>query len=311
MLDMINKEVSVERNNATENTQKSNENMLNNNGGVIASVETLQSSVKEWRKLQTKADNKLYYVLEGCLRIIYMCENEDLKAALISLCEKSDMKGMANKSTHLIVSKLVFGSEDKKCYTYAKALDNATKLQLQTETNKQTLSSYLTKKGGIDKLIRKDAISIGKDYDDERFGTKEHFGETMCTEMFGIHSGMSLCGGLKAKDKESISGLSGIKIESREFQSWFKDKDKWEQFAKIKYDYETKTFAIIPFTVSQQEGEYKAIAKAFNRFVARAFEGSTMWNKYIEMCDKRNEKLKQKKAEDEKKMLKELSKITL
>ena len=57
MLDMINKEVSVEQNNATENTQKSNENMLNNNRGVIASVETLQSSVKEWRKLQTKADN--------------------------------------------------------------------------------------------------------------------------------------------------------------------------------------------------------------------------------------------------------------
>jgi hypothetical protein len=36
-----------------------------------------------------------------------------------------------------------------------------------------------------------------------------------------------------------------------------------------------------------------------------------MWNKYIDMCDKRNEKLKQKKAEDEKKMLKELSKIKL
>ena len=76
----------------------------------------------------------------------------------------------------------------------------------------------------------------------------------MCTEMFGYHSGMSLCGGLKVKDKESISGLNGIKIESTEFQSCFKDKDKWEQFAKIKYDYETKTFAIIPFTVSQQEG---------------------------------------------------------
>jgi hypothetical protein len=311
MLDMINEKTSVEQTNTTDNTELNDSNMFDENGGVLETLTTLSASVVEWRELQCKADDKLYSVLDGCLRVMYLCENEDLKATLLSVCTDKDMKGMDNKGVHLIVSKLVFGSKDKKCYTYAKALENASKLQLNTEKDKRKLSEYLKTNGGIDVLIRKEAIAISKDYDDERFGTKEHFGETMCTEMFGYHSGMSLCGGLKAKDKESISGLSGIKIANTEFQSCFKDKDKWEQFAKIKYDYETKTFAIIPFTVSQQEGEYKAIAKAFNKFVARAFEGSTMWNKYIDMCDKRNEKLKQKKAEDEKKMLKELSKIKL
>jgi hypothetical protein len=311
MLDMVNNEVSVEQNIATEKTQITNENMVNTNGGVLATIETLHTSVKEWRELQGKADEKLYFVLDGCLRIIYMCESEGLKASLLSVCKDRDMKGMENKGTHLIVSKLVFGSEDKKCYTYAKALENATKLKLQTEENKQKLSEYLKTSGGIDTLIRKDAIAISKGYDDERFGTKEHFGETLCTELFGYLSGLNLCDIDKVKENSKDRGLSNIKIDDDNFMKMFVNKEETEQFVKLKYDYQTKTFAVIPYAVSSLDAEYNAISKAFNQYMARVFEGTKMYDKYIKQCDARDEKLKKEKAEKDKKILKELNKIAL
>ena len=179
MLDSTYIENSVEQSTPLEK----NEVFIDAKGGVISSIEALQHKVVEWRDIQSKANDKLYFVLSGCLQIIYMCENRNLYTALISLCEQSGMKNMDEKSISLCVSKLVFGSTDKKCYTYLKALENAKSLKLQTEDNEQSLSTYLKMNGGIDKLIRKEAIGISKGYKDERFGTEEHFGEEVICEL--------------------------------------------------------------------------------------------------------------------------------
>ena len=176
MLDMIDEKTSVEQTNTTESIEQNDSNIFDANEGVLATLEVLGTSVVEWRKLQGKTDDKLYSVLDGCLRIVYLCEDEDLKATLLSVCKDRGMKGIESKGVHLIVSKLVFGDGDKKCYTYAKALENAKTLQLQSEDNQQLLSDYLKNNGGIDALIRKSSVSVAKGYTDDKFGTEEHFG---------------------------------------------------------------------------------------------------------------------------------------
>lgn len=309
MLDMIDDKTSVEQTNITKNTQHLDGDMMDKNGGVLATLTTLSASVVEWRELQGKADDKLYSVLDGCLRIVYLCEDEDLKATLLSVCKEKDMKGMDNKGVNLIVSKLVFGSGDKKCYTYAKALENASKLQLHTEKDKRTLSEYLKSNGGIDALIRKEAIAISKGYEDERFGTKEHFGENLSDELFGYLSGLNLMDIDKVKEDKVYSGVCDVKIDNDEFMKKFVNKEEREQFVKLKYDYTTKTFHILPFCVSVADNEYNAINKAYNLHLARMFDGTDMYQRYIALCDKRAEKKKADKAKKDKEMIEELNKF--
>ena len=309
MLDMINEKTSVEQTNTTDNTELNDSNMFDENGGVLETLTTLSASVVEWRELQCKADDKLYSVLDGCLRVMYLCENEDLKATLLSVCKDKDMKGMDNKGVHLIVSKLVFGGGDKKCYTYAKALDNASKLKLNTEKDKRTLSEYLKTNGGIDALIRKEAIAIGKGYEDERFGTKEHFGESLSDELFGYLSGLNLMDINKVKEDKVYSGVCDVKIDNDEFMKKFVNKEEREQFVKLKYDYTTKTFHILPFCVSVVDNEYNAINKAYNLHLARMFDGTDAYQRYIALCDKRAEKKKAEDKKKEKEMIEELNKL--
>ncbi len=309
MLDMIDDKTSVEQTNTTDNIEQNDSNMFDENGGVLETLTTLSASVVEWRELQGKADDKLYSVLDGCLRIVYLCEDKYLKATLLSVCKERDMKGMENKGVHLIVSKLVFGGGDKKCYTYAKTLDNASKLKLNTEKDKRTLSEYLKTNGGIDALIRKEAIAIGKGYEDERFGTKEHFGESLSDELFGYLSGLNLMDIDKVKEDKVFSGVCDVKIDNDEFMEKFVNKEETEQFVKLKYDYTTKTFHILPYCVSVVDNEYNAINKAYNLHLARMFEGTKMYQKYIAQCDKRSERKKAEKAKKEKEMIEELNKF--
>ena len=309
MLDMIAEKTSVEQTNTTDNTEQNDSNMIDENGGVLETLTTLSASVVEWRKLQGKADEKLYSVLDGCLRVMYLCEDKDLKATLLSVCKERDMKGMENKGVHLIVSKLVFGGGDKKCYTYAKALDNASKLKLNTEKDKRTLSEYLKKNGGIDALIRKEAIAICKGYEDERFGTKEHFGESLSDELFGYLSGLNLMDINKVKEDKVYSGVCDVKIDNDEFMKKFVNKEEREQFVKLKYDYTTKTFHILPFCVSVVDNEYNAINKAYNLHLARMFDGTDAYQRYIALCDKRAEKKKAEDKKKEKEMIEELNKL--
>jgi|AntAceMinimDraft_12_1070368.scaffolds.fasta_scaffold96393_1 hypothetical protein len=84
MLDMIDEKTSVEQTNATNKTEHNDSNIFDKNGGVLETLTTLSASVVEWRELQGKADDKLYSVLDGCLRVMYLCEDEDLKATLLS-----------------------------------------------------------------------------------------------------------------------------------------------------------------------------------------------------------------------------------
>ena len=309
MLDMIAEKTSVEQTNTTDNTVQNDNIVFDANGGVLETLTTLSASVVEWRELQGKADDKLYSVLDGCLRIVYLCEDEDLKATLLSVCKEKDMKGMDNKGVHLIVSKLVFGSADKKCYTYAKALENASKLQLHTEKDKRTLSEYLKSNGGIDALIRKEAIAISKGYEDERFGTKEHFGESLSDELFGYLSGLNLMDINKVKEDKVYSGVCDVKIDNDEFMKKFVNKEEREQFVKLKYDYTTKTFHILPFCVSVVDNEYNAINKAYNLHLARMFDGTDAYQRYIALCDKRAEKKKAEDKKKEKEMIEELNKL--
>lgn len=297
--------VSVKQTNKTENRNTS-EDFINKEGGVIASVETLKTSVKSWRLIQTKADKHLYKILEGCLHIKYMCEKEDLKVALLSLLEKYEIKGMKNKSISLCITKLVFGVEDKKCYTYSKVLENAAKLYLQTSAKTQTLSQYLTQNGGIDKLIRKEAVAVAKGYEDEKWGTEEHFGSMIVEERFGIKSPHLY------KQKDIDSGRVYVKIEDSSFTSMFDNDNRSEAFVKMRYDATTDTFEVYPIAVAKEDKHYKSLNTTFNRFVGwlnKDFQH--MWDKYIDLCDKENDSLKQKKAEDEKKLIEQLSKISL
>ena len=309
MLDMIDEKTSVAQTTTTENVEQNDSNIFDANEGVLATLEVLGTSVAEWRKLQGKADDKLYSVLDGCLRIVYLCEDEDLKATLLSVCKDRGMKGIESKGVHLIVSKLVFGSCDKKCYTYAKALDNASKLKLNTEKDKRTLSEYLKSSGGIDALIRKEAIAIGKGYEDERFGTKEHFGENLSTELFGYLSGLNLMDRDKVKEDKVYSGVCDVKIDNDEFMQKFVNKVETEQFVKLKYDYTKKTFHILPFCVSVLDNEYNAINKAYNLHLARMFEGTKTYQRYIAHCDKLAEKMKADKAKKDEEMIAELNKL--
>ena len=309
MLDMIDEKTSVEQTNTTESIEQNDSNIFDANEGVLATLEVLGTSVVEWRKLQGKADDKLYSVLDGCLRIVYLCEDDDLKETLLSVCKDRGMKGMENKGVHLIVSKLVFGGGDKKCYTYAKALENASKLKLNTEKDKRTLSEYLKSNGGIDALIRKEAIAICKGYEDERFGTKEHFGESLSDELFGYLSGLNLMDIDKVKEDKVFSGVCDVKIDNDEFMRKFVNKEETEQFVKLKYDYTTKTFHILPFCVSVLDNEYNAINKAYNLHLARMYEGTKMYQQYIAQCDIRAERQKAEKAKKEKEMIEELNKF--
>jgi|DEB0MinimDraft_6_1074348.scaffolds.fasta_scaffold02116_9 hypothetical protein len=304
--------VSVKQKTQTENTKSTSEGFINVRGGVIASVDTLKTEVKSWRVLQEKADTQLYKILEGCLHIKYMCEKEDLKVALLSLLEKNDIKGMKNKSISLCITKLVFGVEDKKCYTYSKVLENAAKLYLQTSAKTQTLSQYLTQNGGIDKLIRKEAVALAKGYKDETWGTEEHFGETICDD-FLLGSGHFL-----PKKELERAMVKNVVIEDTEFVSMFLDKDRWEQFVKMRYNVDTKTFTIVPFSISKQEPQYKSINALFNKWLGKVFRynsstqtDSSLWEKYINLCDKRAERINNELEEKEAKLAEKLGKLPL
>jgi len=307
-----NTNVSVKQKTQTENTKSTSEGFINVRGGVIASVDTLKKEVKSWRVLQKKADTQLYKILEGCLHIKYMCEKEDLKIALLSLLEKNDIKGMANKPISLCIAKLVFGVEDKKCYTYAKVLENATILQLQTSPNQTTLSEYLMANGGIDKLIRKEAVALAKGYKDEKWGTEEHFGETICDDY--------LVGSSHFLPKKEVERgmVKDVVIEDTEFVSMFLDTDRWEQFVKMRYNVNTKTFTIVPFSISKQEAQYKSINALFNKWVGKVFRynpttqnDTPMWERYIKLCDKREERIKKDLEEKEAKLVKQLESVAV
>ena len=306
MLDMIDEKTSVEQTNTTKNTQHLNGDMMDKNGGVLATLTTLSASVVEWRELQGKADDKLYSVLDGCLRIVYLCEDEDLKATLLSVCKEKDMKGMDNKGVHLIVSKLVFGSADKKCYTYAKALENAKTLQLQSEDNQQLLSEYLKNNGGIDALIRKSSVSVAKGYADDKFGTEEHFGEEVIYHSLSS-SALSADNPLKFKLKQRME----VEVVDETIHRTFTEGDCFVQYAKLKYDYTTRTMQIMPFTVAERDDEYASIDKIFNNLVGKAVKKASekVWNNYIKLCDKRDKRLKADKAKKDKEMIEELNKF--
>jgi len=292
MLDSTYIENSVAQNTPLEK----NEVFVDAKGGVISSIKALQHTVVEWRDIQSKANDKLYFVLSGCLQIIYMCENRDLYTALISLCEHSGMKNMDEKSISLCVSKLVFGSTDKKCYTYSKALENAKSLKLQTEDNEQSLSTYLKMNGGIDKLIRKEAIGISKGYKDERFGTEEHFGEEVIYELLER----------REEHRNILKGLQQkrtltFQVDNEDLHKQFTEYNNFTQYAKLHYNYETKTMDVFGYTLDKNTIEYDAVDKLWNKFIGKTFRKNSKnaWNKYIKMCDKRNEFLKK---EEEKKI---------
>lgn len=306
MLDMIDEKTSVEQTNTTENTQKTSNNIMDSNGGVLATLDTLSASVVEWRELQGKADDKLYSVLDGCLRIVYLCDDEDLKATLLSVCKDRNMKGMENKGVHLIVSKLVFGGGDKRCYTYAKALENAKTLQLQTKGKQNLLSDYLKKNGGIDALIRKSSVSVSKGYADDKFGTEEHFGEEIIAHSLSSNA-MSSDTPLGIKMK----GRLEVEVVDETIHSIFTQSDAFVQYAKLKYDYTTRTMQIMPFTVAERDDAYASIDKIFNNVVGKTIKHTSqkVWNNYIKLCDKRDKRLKADKAKKDKEMIKELSKF--
>ena len=305
MLDMINEKTSVEQTNTTNNTMQNDSSMSDKNGGVLETLTTLSASVVEWRELQGKADDKLYSVLDGCLRVVYLCENEDLKATLLSVCKEKNMKGMDNKGVHLIVSKLVFGSGDKKCYTYAKALENAKTLQLQSEDNQQLLSEYLKKNGGIDALIRKSSVPLSKGYSDERFGTEEHFGEEIIAHSLSSNA-LSADSPLGFKLKKRLE----VEVADEVIHSLFTKSDAFVQYAKLKYDYKTRTMQIMPFTVAERDDAYASIDKIFNNLVGKGVKrNEKVWNNYIKLCDKRDKRRKAEKEKNEKEMIEELSKF--
>jgi hypothetical protein len=262
MLDSTYIENSVEQNTPLEK----NEVFVDAKGGVISSIKALQHTVVEWRDIQSKANDKLYFVLSGCLQIIYMCENRDLYTALISLCEHSGMKNMDEKSISLCVSKLVFGSTDKKCYTYSKALENAKSLKLQTEDNEQSLSTYLKMNGGIDKLIRKEAIGISKGYKDERFGTEEHFGEEVIYELLER----------REEHRNILKGLQQkrtltFQVDNEDLHKQFTEYNNFTQYAKLHYNYETKTMDVFCYTLDKNTIEYDAVDKLWNKFIGKTF----------------------------------------
>jgi hypothetical protein len=306
MLDMIDEKTSVKQKNTTDNTQNTSNNLFDENGGVLATLDTLSASVVEWRELQGKADDKLYSVLDGCLRVMYLCEDEDLKATLLSVCRDRGMKGIDNKGMHLIVSKLVFGGGDKKCYTYAKALENAKTLQLQSEENQQLLSDYLKKNGGIDALIRKSSVSVSKGYTDDKFGTEEHFGEEIIAHTLSSDA-LSADNPLGMKMKQRLE----VEVVDETLHSIFTHSDAFVQYAKLKYDYTTRTMQIMPFTVAERDDAYASIDKIFNNVVGKTIKHKSqkVWNNYIKLCDKRDKRIKADKAKKDKEMIKELSKL--
>ena len=306
MLDMIDEKTSVKQKNAKNDTEQDDSNMFDESGGVLATLTTLNASVVEWRELQGKADDKLYSVLDGCLRVMYLCEDEDLKATLLSVCKQQGMKGMDTKGVHLIVSKLVFGGGDKKCYTYAKALENAKSLQLQSEHNQQRLSDYLKENGGIDALIRKSSVSVSKGYTDDKFGTEEHFGEEIIAHTLSSDA-MSGDNPLGMKMKQRLE----VEVVDETLHSIFTNSDAFVQYAKLKYDYKTRTLQIMPFTVAERDDAFASIDKIFNNVVGKTIKHKSqkVWNNYIKLCDKRDKRIKADKAKKDKEMIKELRKL--
>ena len=113
----------------------------------------------------------------------------------------------------------------------------------------------------------------------------------------------------KVKEDKVYSGVCDVKIDNDEFMKKFGNKEEREQFVKLKYDYTTKTFHILPFCVSVEDNEYNAINKAYNLHLARMFDGTDMYQRYIALCDKRAEKKKADKAKKDKEMIEELNKF--
>ena len=102
-----------------------------------------------------------------------------------------------------------------------------------------------------------------------------------------------------------------VEVVDETIHKTFTEGDCFVQYAKLKYDYTTRTMQIMPFTVAERDDAYASVDKIFNNLVGKTMKNTSekVWNNYIKLCDKRDKRLKADKAKKDKEMIKELSKL--
>ena len=151
-----------------------------------------------------------------------------------------------------------------------------------------------------------DDINPAKGYTDDKFGTEEHFGEEIIAHTLSSDA-LSADNPLGMKMKQRLE----VEVVDEKLHSIFTHSDAFVQYAKLKYDYTTRTMQIMPFTVAERDDEYASIDKIFNNLVGKAVKKASekVWNNYIKLCDKRDKRLKADKAKKDKEMIEELNKF--
>jgi hypothetical protein len=118
---------------------------------ILNTLVSLRQGYEDFIVQQKLADNKLYSVLEGCLDFYYFLQTSDAHAiAFKNMC---DFKFKADTKLVLLISKAVFGKDNKQHYAYAKALDNAVEAEVGKDEN-NTMAEWLRKNGGVNGAIR-------------------------------------------------------------------------------------------------------------------------------------------------------------
>jgi hypothetical protein len=276
-------------------------------------ISELRAKADKQLSTQNKANTQLYMVLEGCLRIINMCaEDEGIDKALRLLAMSSaNVKKTDGVPTTTLVSKLVFATEDKsdkRAYSYAKALEKAIFLKLQTEENEQKLSTYLSENGGVDKLIRLNTDEHSSEsFADERFGTNEHFAEWIYDELAKEPS--------KRNDfVQELSKSKMLKINlTKEMKAQLGAFDNMNCFMSVHWTVGSDEATVSPYIIGRKNDKetYKSLTSIEHTYVAKVVrkETSDCWNKYLKQCEKRSNEIRKQTEEKQTIIANELRKV--
>ncbi len=121
------------------------------NEQIVNTINALREGYESFVKQQRVAENKLYSVLEGCLDFYYFLQTSDAHAlAFKNMC---DFKFKADTKLVLLISKAVFGKDNKQHYAYAKALENAVEAEIGKDDD-NAMAEWLRQNGGVNGVIR-------------------------------------------------------------------------------------------------------------------------------------------------------------